>query len=766
MKKIKRWRLFFNLMISYLVILTGTLGAGAYVYAGTVKIIKNDTMQSAAAILEQSKNALEKRINELENMAVSLSMDPRIMAFFDAGQPLSGSQYYSMQELVSRLYSYKVPNNFLEQVYVYYKNSDLVISSDYATSRENAFSQSLVSMNSQADSAMMEYLKEQHSGMVRLARGIADKNTYNLAYIKSIPIGSSTPKGAIIFLIRENEIRSILSGLNIKDQGFCYIEDSRAGIITGINADNQILSALPDKPWDGKDWYEANINGEKTMVTHATSLYNGWKYVYGIKSNTLMAKVIQINRGYVVSTVLVFLLGLLVAAFLLYWNLKPFRRLVKAVLGKTSGCVISEASGASEVELIEGTIDNLFRNNRQLNEALENQLPLLKAGFIERLLHGEFYKPGELQAVMNYSGITLSGRWYAAILIQIYKYSIHMNGDVLQDLDMVRLTLQKELEKIIKNEGIIHTVDSDKLVIVIGLNASGSEEMRNMVEERLHKVSPTMYEKTRIGISMAVGGFCGNLSEISRSYEQAKLALSFPAQTNHSILWADDLPRGVSEYDYSIEVESRLINLTKAGEIQEAQLLLKTVIAENCVHRSLSPVMIRQLHSDMLGTLLKIKQQIALNQSDQEEITGMIGGLYGMVSQKRFLDNLNNIIVRICQCVDKNRRSHNHILKKRMIEFIDSNYHSANLSLSAIASEFGVTEKYVCEFFKEQTGENYSVYLEKVRLGQAVNLLKNSGKSVKDITAECGYASLNTFYKAFKRVYKVSPSEYQSRIIT
>ena len=44
------------------------------------------------------------------------------------------------------------------------------------------------------------------------------------------------------------------------------------------------------------------------------------------------------------------------------------------------------------------------------------------------------------------------------------------------------------------------------------------------------------------------------------------------------------------------------------------------------------------------------------------------------------------------------------------------------------------------DFFKEQTGENFSNYLLKVRMEHAVKLLKEN-KKINDISKECGYQS-------------------------
>ena len=66
---------------------------------------------------------------------------------------------------------------------------------------------------------------------------------------------------------------------------------------------------------------------------------------------------------------------------------------------------------------------------------------------------------------------------------------------------------------------------------------------------------------------------------------------------------------------------------------------------------------------------------------------------------------------------------------------------------------------YCSRFFKEQTGENFSNYLLKVRMEHAVKLLKEN-KKINDISKECGYQSPGYFTRVFKDYYNCTPSEY------
>lgn len=73
-------------------------------------------------------------------------------------------------------------------------------------------------------------------------------------------------------------------------------------------------------------------------------------------------------------------------------------------------------------------------------------------------------------------------------------------------------------------------------------------------------------------------------------------------------------------------------------------------------------------------------------------------------------------------------------------------------------------EKYISQLFKEVTGVNFSDHLIKVRMDQAIILLKESGLTVDEIAVRVGYNSSHSFRRAFKRLMGVSPSAYRQSV--
>lgn len=94
-----------------------------------------------------------------------------------------------------------------------------------------------------------------------------------------------------------------------------------------------------------------------------------------------------------------------------------------------------------------------------------------------------------------------------------------------------------------------------------------------------------------------------------------------------------------------------------------------------------------------------------------------------------------------------------------IISYINDN-HTQSLSIKTIAEALNMSDLTLSRFFKEKTGLSIAFYLQIVRITHAKLLLK-SDIPIIDIAQECGFYSLPTFYRAFKKIMGMSPNEYK-----
>ncbi len=88
---------------------------------------------------------------------------------------------------------------------------------------------------------------------------------------------------------------------------------------------------------------------------------------------------------------------------------------------------------------------------------------------------------------------------------------------------------------------------------------------------------------------------------------------------------------------------------------------------------------------------------------------------------------------------------------------------SENLSNKVLANVANVSEDYVGQYFKMLTGTNPQDYIEYQRMEVAVNLLRTSKKSIREIGKDIGYKDTAYFCRRFKMMFGISAGKMRRR---
>jgi transcriptional regulator GlxA family with amidase domain len=86
-----------------------------------------------------------------------------------------------------------------------------------------------------------------------------------------------------------------------------------------------------------------------------------------------------------------------------------------------------------------------------------------------------------------------------------------------------------------------------------------------------------------------------------------------------------------------------------------------------------------------------------------------------------------------------------------------------DLSVEALAARATLSVRQFSRRFKATTGLTAGAYAESLRLGEGRNRLVHSRTSVATIAASVGFASADSFRRAFERRYGISPTGYRAR---
>jgi len=94
------------------------------------------------------------------------------------------------------------------------------------------------------------------------------------------------------------------------------------------------------------------------------------------------------------------------------------------------------------------------------------------------------------------------------------------------------------------------------------------------------------------------------------------------------------------------------------------------------------------------------------------------------------------------------------------LRYIDREYINIK-NVKSISDELSYSEYYLSHLFKEKLGVSIKEYVVEKKLKNAAMLLKTTDLSVTEIAEYHNFSTPHTFSQAFKRYFKVSPSEFK-----
>lgn len=100
-------------------------------------------------------------------------------------------------------------------------------------------------------------------------------------------------------------------------------------------------------------------------------------------------------------------------------------------------------------------------------------------------------------------------------------------------------------------------------------------------------------------------------------------------------------------------------------------------------------------------------------------------------------------------------------LYQKVIAYVSENF-KQNISLKTIADTFGYNKKYLSGALHSLTGMHFTDFIAMYRVECAKKLLTQSRElSVTEIAEKCGFASINTFNRQFKKLTSITPMQYK-----
>lgn len=732
---------------SYSILVIIILIMGLYMYKIGIDDARSNLFKQSYIILSQSVLNMDTAFRSMETLSMQIADNSNIIKL-EKMQTTDNPFYLSAKEGMNFLTSFGPSETLLpiSDYYIYLPHTDYVLSSSYLN-RTDLYYRLNKHYNTQYYSEWLSVLNRDDSCF-------SFYNTQKFSpyssspYLYLVPFKKYTIQknltGKICFEIDEVKLHNLFSDLPFFERGFLYVIDKDSQPSFSITDEKTpslseetiqtVLSSIDETPY----FSSINVGKEKMLITSITSSYNEWTYYLFQPEELVFQSLISYHKIYSFITLGASIISFLVILVLSKRNLVPFIK-------------------------IRTQLEDTLKEHSSLQQTLFIQKQLIFESYIARLITGQIHNMNELHYISDYLNICTQNRNFCVLYITAYYIDTtnHLSNEILlsSEQEEYHHILRQEFREAFGWDILIHDTDtlSNSFALLVG-----DDDTLSLEDATALHAGQFLALQEKITKNYPFYLFCGmgnrnrDLTHIWKSYQQARQAVAH-ASSKAPFQPYKKLHKSWNGYYYPLEFAQKLTEFITSGNEKQVQEFLHLIEYENLLERTLTPLMKQLLFSDIRNTLLKIRFSITTEITNSPESETLLEQIDANLENSELeYQTLSDTALWMTSFYKPKQQEGNQLIRT-IQEYIKNNYVDSSLCLNKISEQFGISESYFSYLFKAETKTNFSEYLEKLRMEQALVLLQTTSIPVSNLYLEVGYNNANSFRRAFKKVHGVSP---------
>ncbi len=761
--------MFAALLLSHLFVFIIPVTIGSIVYVKIEQIMIDNSYRSNSAMLEQMKHMMDSRTQEIDYLMRQIASNPKQQHLMEKnGEATSSAEQYQFFEFMQELSRYSAYNTLFHDFYVYFGNTDTILTTSMKTDSKTFYNQIYSYKNISYEDYKSRILLGDHFKSYLPSQAIVSgaRAENMVTYVQSLPLAKqSKPDGSLVILIDEAQIRSLLDQTEGLHEGNMYILNEQMEVIIGPEEGKALdvsdREQLLRHDGEQSGYYHTTMDGEEHLAAYTKSKVNGWTYLSVFPKKVVLEQVNTVKKWSVAAVVACLLGGIGLSVYLTRRHYGPIQEVVHTIRNGRSQSVKGRQN---ELKLIKDTVESLFGKEHQLENKISQQVPIIRADFLNRLVCGQVDADAISRDDLTFMGLYFEHSSFSVILFDIDDASRFMKEDTEREWALIRFILMNVSEELLEHGGYAFEMEKNRLAVLMNINTGMESEQR--IKPFTEDVVRLMEARFRTSITAGVSACHEGLSRIADGYGEALIALSYKMikGTSGVIYYENVRHTPADSFIYPVDIELQLINQTKHGDPENAERLLDKLYEMNFSSKSLSPEKIGWLFQNMQSTLIKIMD--ALRLAPGEILAGesdLAKYFASAITADDKFDRIKAVFLNIGTKIKEERTDKGEELYNRIVGFIEEHYHDNNLSLTMIAEHFDLSPIYISAFFKKQSGDNVSELITRVRIKHAKRLLAEE-LTINEIALRIGYSNNIVLTKVFKKHEGITPGKYRESL--
>ncbi|PLT45162.1 helix-turn-helix domain-containing protein [Paenibacillus sp. FSL W8-1187] len=744
--------------------------------AAADRALQSEIHRANDSLLEQVRYTMDKQIDLMKRLSMEIAWNDKLQTLMYSSQSAREAPYTAYQ-LSDEFRMYKTSYASIAEFYVVWERGDSVIRPGNIRDAETAYRTIHNSKALSFEKWKAETQREGPGRFIELPRSDAGKEQSSIAYVYRLPDGlNGKLTGAVVVMADSSGFQA----------DFESISGLGGGVLLMLDPDGRpLLTNRPDAPElqaflgaDGRVSLAEGKAGDAELF-HIRSAVSGLRYALIIPSSLYWEKAEYVRR-FTASSIAVSLLGAGVLTwFFLRRNYSPIRGLVRSIDEREADVPEGRAEG-NELKRIEQAIRRARSEKERIAEQLQKHQQVLRANMLQRLFKGRLDTPVSYEEAFRSFRMPLRSDRFAVLLLALENEdSLHETLSGIEAAERRRLIpfiIANVVEELCAKAGHAgYMAESDDLhacLVSLRPDAADAEaELRAAASE-----AQAFLRRYGMELTVSIGGIHGGWAGVAVAYQEAVDAMEYRMLLGKTgILSYRDIrmesraPSGKG-YDYPLQEEQQLINIIKAGDLEQAAACMDEIAERNFGNAPLSLGMARCLMFNLLATMLKAIHELGEGEERVlEEHPGWMERIMASTTFGEMQEELLRLLAEVCAIARTRRDAQVSQERQRSLRelvagvnrFIEANYMDASLNVNGIGEQFAMKGSYLSRLYRSQTGEGLLDSIHRTRISRAKLLIEGKRESISEISRQVGYNDSATFIRVFKKYEGITPGKYR-----
>lgn len=705
-----------------------------------------------------------------KRLSNTLYVDDQITAFLNSD---SDDVMVTIRAL-QRVQKHILPLNYVESIYLYNANRDLIISSKTGelVSSENFYDKDMVTYiktNTRNTSAPLYHVVEKEQKKSLCSYVIFDTNSQNPDLLNAIVINVDAS-------VLTKSIQEITKYQNENNSEYIIIDEKGNLLESTIRlTDNEkevLLKSISPVLTDNESTGISSVKIRDTnyMLSLNNNNDNNW-YILGLTPKNQVFSDVFHTTGWILIFVLIIILFAAIVIYLISQRLYiPVRNITQIAMAQTGG-TLSSQKGKDEFQYLMSVFQSIQKQNEQFSLFKRETADSARQNFINSMLvENNLLSSDKLKQrleLLNLSHLLESP--LCMVLLKIDRYNEFYTANNQKERWAMRyaiLNIASEVsEKYFSCE--IFSRNSDKFIILVKISKDTPfTDVQKKIEPMLADIQKNIH-LIHLTVSAAYSTVFNGLDHLPGIYanleDMIKMKMTYGHESIISPYMADEM--NTDSFQRPSQ-ESILIEEICSGQLEEAKELYQEILNQLSEY-NYEEIFSYILHLAYSVCLAVQSKKPAARQEATERYKKFVTSIESceVFSDVRILvDKYLNDLCKISKKVIENLDLVNEeAVAQKICDIIEKNYSRKDLCLSMIAEEINLTSNYAGQLFKQVQHISVSKYILELRLEKMGYYLRTTSLSSSEIIDKIGLEKNNYLYTCFKKHFGLSLSEYKMK---